>query len=70
MPTLRETIADRGRPASAVRSAVRADLKAARRKLYSATRAIDALLGLDDDAELIERAAPLLQAVRAIPDAA
>lgn len=70
MPTLRETIADRGRPPSAVRSAVRADLKAARRKLYSATKAIDAILGVDDDAEMIERATPIIEAVKRIPDAA
>lgn len=70
MPTLRETIAARGKPLSAVRTAVRADLKAARRRLYEATKLVDVLLGVADDGELIERAAPLLQAVKAIPDAA
>ena len=68
MPTLREAIANRGKPASAVRTAIRADLKEARRKLYAATQALDALLGLglDDDA-LVERARPLVEAIRRIP---
>lgn len=70
MPTLREAISNRGKPPSAVRTAVRADLKAARRRLYSATRAIDAILGIDDDDELVERATPIIEAVRRIPDAA
>ncbi len=67
MPTLRETIANRGKPASAVRSAVRADLKAARRKLYDATKAIDAILGTDDADGLVERARPLVEAIGRIP---
>ncbi len=69
MATLRETIAARGRPPSAVRQAVRGELKLARRKLYDATKLVDALLGLDDDDELIERATPIIEAVKAIPDA-
>ena len=69
MPTLRETIANRGTAPSPVRVAVKADLKLARRRLYELTQTIDRLLGIDDDAELLARAVPLIKAVRRIPDA-
>lgn len=69
MATLRETIGNRGKPPSPVRSAVRADLKLTRRRLYELTQAIDRLMGIDDDAELLARAVPLIKAVRRIPDA-
>lgn len=69
MPTLRETIANRGTAPSPVRSAVRADLKLTRRRLYELTQTIDRLMGIDDDAELLARAVPLIKAVRRIPDA-
>lgn len=69
MTTLRENIADRGRPPSPVRLAVRGDLKAARRRLYELTKQVDSLLGVNDDAELLERAVPLIKAIRRIPDA-
>ncbi|MEE3502655.1 hypothetical protein [Acidiphilium acidophilum] len=44
-------------------------MKLARRKLYDATKLVDAILGIDDDNELIERATPIIEAVKAIPDA-
>ncbi len=69
MPTLRETIANRGTAPSAVRVAVRADLKLTRRRLYELTQTIDRLMGVDDDDELLARAVPLIKAVRRIPDA-
>ncbi len=69
MTTLRETIANRRTPPSPVRSAVRNDLKATRRRLYELTQTIDRLLGIADDAELLARAMPLIKAIRRIPDA-
>lgn len=56
------------RAKSAVRAAITDDLKAARRRLYATTKAIDALLAIADDAELARRAEPLLAALRALHD--
>ncbi|HQT86807.1 hypothetical protein [Acidiphilium rubrum] len=68
MPTLTETLANRGKPASAVRSAIRADLKRARKRFYSAMQNIDLLIKIDDET-VIERARPLIEAARHLPDA-
>jgi hypothetical protein len=67
--TLRETAATRGRPTSPIRQAVRADLKATRRRLYELTQMIDRLICVKDDAELASRAAPLVRGVMRLPDA-
>lgn len=53
---------------SAVRQAVTDQLKAGRRRLYATTKIIDSLLAIDDDAELVRRAAPLLAAMQELPD--
>jgi hypothetical protein len=65
--TQRDAAAPRSR--SPIRQAVRADLKQARRRLYELVQGIDRLICVKDDAELLERATPLIRAVRRLPDA-
>jgi hypothetical protein len=54
---------------SAVRQAVRTDLKAGRRKLYVMIQTIDAIMVMADEAALIERGQRVVEAVRRLPDA-
>jgi hypothetical protein len=55
---------------SAVRQAVRTELKAVRRKLYAMIQTIDAIMVMADEAALIERGQRVIEAVRRLPDAA
>ncbi|MDX5930499.1 hypothetical protein [Acidiphilium acidophilum] len=54
---------------SAVRQAVRTDLKAGRRRLYALIQTIDAIMVMADEATLIERGQRVIEAVRRLPDA-
>ncbi|OYV70269.1 MAG: hypothetical protein B7Z67_04660 [Acidiphilium sp. 21-60-14] len=47
--------------------AIRADLKNARRRFYSAIQVIDRLIKIDDET-VIERARPLIEVARRLPD--
>jgi hypothetical protein len=67
--TLRETATRPARPTSPIRVAVKADLKATRRRLYALIQQIDSLICTKDDDELLTRATPLIRAVRRLPDA-